>query len=161
MTETAPVLLLDDVFSELDAHARGRAVRNLPAGQTLLTTAGALPDGIDPEHRLLVDGRPHHRGTRVTRRHAPREPVPLRRRARGGRSRARCARPDVVARVVGLWEELVGPAVAAHARVRSVHAGVCTVTVDAPVWATQLRYLEQGLVERARDRARARCRARP
>ena len=38
--------------------------------------------------------------------------------------------PDVVARVVGLWAELVGPAVAAHARVRSVHAGVCTVTVD-------------------------------
>ena len=57
--------------------------------------------------------------------------------------------PDVVARVVALWEELVGPAVAAHARVASVHAGVCTVTVDAPVWATQLRYLEQGLVERA------------
>ena len=41
--------------------------------------------------------------------------------------------PDVVARVVALWDELVGPAVAAHARVRSVHAGVCTVTVDVSV----------------------------
>ena len=32
---------------------------------------------------------------------------------------------------------------------RSVRDGVCTVTVDAPVWATQLRYLEQGVIERA------------
>jgi predicted nucleic acid-binding Zn ribbon protein len=57
--------------------------------------------------------------------------------------------PDVVARVVALWEDIVGPAVAAHARVRSVRAGVCTVHVDAPVWATQLRYLEQDLITRA------------
>jgi predicted nucleic acid-binding Zn ribbon protein len=56
--------------------------------------------------------------------------------------------PDVLTRVVGLWEEVVGPAVAAHARVRSVHAGVCTVSVDDSVWATQLRYLEPALVDR-------------
>ena len=28
------------------------------------------------------------------------------------------------------------------------HDGVCTVAVDGPAWATQLRYLEQGVVER-------------
>jgi len=56
VTETAPVLLLDDVFSELDGARAAALVRNLPAGQTLLTTAGALPEGIHPEHRLLVDG---------------------------------------------------------------------------------------------------------
>ena len=38
----APVLLLDDVFSELDAQRAAALVRNLPPGQTLLTTAGAL-----------------------------------------------------------------------------------------------------------------------
>jgi predicted nucleic acid-binding Zn ribbon protein len=57
--------------------------------------------------------------------------------------------PDVLARVVTLWREVVGSVVAEHARVRSVRDGVCTVTVDAPVWATQLRYLEQGVIERA------------
>jgi DNA replication and repair protein RecF len=54
VTETAPVLLLDDVFSELDAHRASALVRNLPVGQTLLTTAGVLPEGIHPEHRLSV-----------------------------------------------------------------------------------------------------------
>ena len=43
----APILLLDDVFSELDP-ARSRAlVAQLPPGQTLLTTASPLPPGIE------------------------------------------------------------------------------------------------------------------
>jgi len=42
----SPLLLLDDVFSELDP-ARSRAlVRELPAGQSLLSTASPLPDGM-------------------------------------------------------------------------------------------------------------------
>ncbi len=55
---TEPVLLLDDVFSELDP-ARGDAlVAELPNGQTLITTASAVPGAIDPERRLRVrDGR--------------------------------------------------------------------------------------------------------
>ena len=85
----------------------------------------------------------------MTRPRRDREPVPLRDALEAVGRDLGVPEPDVVARVVALWEELVGPAVAAHARVRSVHAGVCTVTVDAAVWATQLRYLEQGLVERA------------
>ena len=85
----------------------------------------------------------------MTRPRRNREPVPLRDALAAVGRDLGVPEPDVVARVVALWEELVGPAVAAHARVRSVHAGVCTVTVDAAVWATQLRYLEQGLVERA------------
>ena len=41
-----PTLLLDDVFSELDP-ARSRAlVAELPAGQSILTTAAPLPEGI-------------------------------------------------------------------------------------------------------------------
>ena len=48
------MLLLDDVFSELDARRADALVRNLPAGQTLLTTAGALPPGVAPERRLRV-----------------------------------------------------------------------------------------------------------
>lgn len=46
-TTSPPVLLLDDVFSELDT-ARSRAlVRSLPTGQALLTTAVPLPGGVE------------------------------------------------------------------------------------------------------------------
>ena len=52
-----PVLLLDDVFSELDLARSAALVRSLPGGQALLTTAGALPAGIEPERVLrVVDG---------------------------------------------------------------------------------------------------------
>jgi len=53
-----PVLLLDDVFSELDPVRAGALVEHLPPGQTLLTTASSLPAGIRAELRLRVaDGR--------------------------------------------------------------------------------------------------------
>ncbi len=45
-TGLTPTLLLDDVFSELDP-ARSRAlVAELPPGQSVLTTAAPLPEGI-------------------------------------------------------------------------------------------------------------------
>jgi len=55
LTGSAPVLLLDDVFSELDASRAGALVAHLPAGQTLLTTAGGEPPGIHPERRLRIE----------------------------------------------------------------------------------------------------------
>jgi DNA replication and repair protein RecF len=51
-----PVLLLDDVFSELDPHRSQALVACLPATQTLVTTAGAVPEGIAPEVRVAVEG---------------------------------------------------------------------------------------------------------
>jgi DNA replication and repair protein RecF len=46
-TAVTPTLLLDDVFSELDP-ARSRAlVAELPPGQSILTTAAPLPEGIE------------------------------------------------------------------------------------------------------------------
>ncbi|HEV7525539.1 MAG TPA: DNA replication/repair protein RecF [Acidimicrobiia bacterium] len=50
----APVLLLDDVFSELDAQRAAALVHNLPPGQTLLTTAGALPPDVVAERSLVM-----------------------------------------------------------------------------------------------------------
>jgi predicted nucleic acid-binding Zn ribbon protein len=35
---------------------------------------------------------------------------------------------------------VLGPSVAAHARVRGVRRGVCTIEVDGPAWATPVRY---------------------
>lgn len=43
------LLLLDDVFSELDSARTHALVTQLPASQTLITTAGVLPVGIHPE----------------------------------------------------------------------------------------------------------------
>lgn len=43
-----PLLLLDDVFSELDPHRSDRLLNLLPTGQTLVTTASSLPAGMSP-----------------------------------------------------------------------------------------------------------------
>lgn len=54
-TALIPTLLLDDVFSELDP-ARSRAlVMELPAGQSILTTAAPLPEGIVVARLLPVE----------------------------------------------------------------------------------------------------------
>lgn len=53
----APVLLLDDVFSELDADRSEALLAHLPAGQAVLTTAGSLPAGAAPALSVrVVDG---------------------------------------------------------------------------------------------------------
>lgn len=56
--EDPPVLLLDDVFSELDPARSAALLAHLPAGQIVLTAAGPLPAGVEPQRRLCVhDGR--------------------------------------------------------------------------------------------------------
>ena len=58
-TGTSPVLLLDDVFSELDHARAGALVAHLldGAGQVIVTTAGDLPPGAEPDAVLrVVDG---------------------------------------------------------------------------------------------------------
>lgn len=44
----SPLLLLDDVFSELDRFRTAALFEALPPGQAVLTTAVALPEGADP-----------------------------------------------------------------------------------------------------------------
>ncbi|MGH9281344.1 MAG: DNA replication/repair protein RecF, partial [Acidimicrobiales bacterium] len=54
----APVLLLDDVFSELDPSRSAALLAHLPDGQALLTTAGTVPAGASPARMVHVhDGR--------------------------------------------------------------------------------------------------------
>jgi predicted nucleic acid-binding Zn ribbon protein len=47
------------------------------------------------------------------------------------------------------WDDVVGTEVAAHARLDAVRDGNAIITVDGPIWATQLRYLETEIVTRA------------
>jgi DNA replication and repair protein RecF len=50
-----PVLLLDDVFSELDPSRSRALVEYLPRGQAVLTTAAGLPPETRPELVLHVE----------------------------------------------------------------------------------------------------------
>jgi predicted nucleic acid-binding Zn ribbon protein len=60
--------------------------------------------------------------------------------------------PDAFATIAEAWPEIVGAALVAHSQVRSIRDGVCTIAVDGPGWATQLRYAERQVVERAQER---------
>lgn len=55
-TGTAPVLLLDDAFSELDDATAAALLEELPGGQAILTTAGPIPRGARPEAVVTVRG---------------------------------------------------------------------------------------------------------
>jgi DNA replication and repair protein RecF len=55
-TGSPPILLLDDVFSELDPDRSAALLAHLPAGQTLLSSAAGLPPGAEPEAVLKVEG---------------------------------------------------------------------------------------------------------
>jgi len=59
------------------------------------------------------------------------------------------AEPRSFTRLVDSWNDVVGDAIAQHSRPRGVRNGVLEVAVDAPAWATPLRYLEADLVDRA------------
>ncbi|CAB4884349.1 unannotated protein [freshwater metagenome] len=51
---TPPILVLDDVLSELDASRATALLANLPAGQVLITTASALPPDAHPDRVLRI-----------------------------------------------------------------------------------------------------------
>lgn len=57
-TGVAPLLLLDDVFSELDPDRSRALVHSLPQGQALVTTAVPLPVGVVVAKVVPVDSRP-------------------------------------------------------------------------------------------------------
>ena len=48
----------------------------------------------------------------------------------------------------GRWEEIVGEAIAAHARPTGLRDGRLVVTVDSTAWAAQLRYMGDELARR-------------
>ena len=52
--ESVPVLVLDDVLSELDPTRCTALLRHLPPGQVVLTTAGVLPDAAHPDSIVRI-----------------------------------------------------------------------------------------------------------
>ncbi len=50
------------------------------------------------------------------------------------------------------WEEIVGPSLARHTRPLRLESAVLVVAVDQPPWATQVRALAPGILDRLRER---------
>ncbi|MEO7399026.1 MAG: DUF721 domain-containing protein [Ilumatobacteraceae bacterium] len=78
------------------------------------------------------------------------DPVPLQqsldgviRSLRGGAGDARS-----MGSLFSRWADAVGEVVADHARPISLDGGRLLVEVDEPAWATQLRFLEQDVIDR-------------
>ncbi len=56
-TGSTPVLVLDDVLSELDAHRATALLGSLPTGQIVITTAGLIPPAASPDRIIrIADG---------------------------------------------------------------------------------------------------------
>ena len=55
--------------------------------------------------------------------------------------------------VIAGWDELVGRPLSLHVRPVGLRAGELMLDVDAPGWATQVRYLEGDLMDRCNQAA--------
>jgi DNA replication and repair protein RecF len=53
-TGSTPVLILDDVLSELDAGRGSALLGHLPAGQIVITTAGSIPPAAAPQRVVRI-----------------------------------------------------------------------------------------------------------
>jgi predicted nucleic acid-binding Zn ribbon protein len=58
-------------------------------------------------------------------------------------------RSDALRALTNRWADVVGRDVAAHARLDALRDGMAAIVVDSPLWASQLRYLERDIVDRA------------
>jgi len=58
---------------------------------------------------------------------------------------------DALRSLTERWGEVVGADLALHARLAGLREGTATIVVDSSLWASQLRYLEADIVERAAD----------
>ncbi|MEK7411443.1 MAG: DNA replication/repair protein RecF [Actinomycetota bacterium] len=54
--QSSPILILDDVLSELDPQRSAALLRHFPIGQVLITTAGLLPDIAHIKRVICISG---------------------------------------------------------------------------------------------------------
>jgi len=55
VADSSPVLVLDDVLSELDPMRCAALLQHLPPGQVVLTTAGVLPEAAHPDAVIRIE----------------------------------------------------------------------------------------------------------
>ena len=163
--DTPPLLLLDDVLSELDDDRAAGLLAHLPPGQTLITTATGPPRRHRPRpgpprrggaitvEPAVVAGRDAARRTgcgavgAASDPHGPPGPRGWARRSTASwpaSGRPPASSLEVVERA---WPDLVGPAAAEALRPVAIRDGRLVVTAVDPVWSGQARWLEGAVVE--------------
>jgi predicted nucleic acid-binding Zn ribbon protein len=63
--------------------------------------------------------------------------------------------PDALSRIIAVWDDVVGDAVARHTQPQRLKDRVLTVEADGGEWVTQLRYLESAMVTAITERVGA------
>ncbi len=176
-TGTPPVLLLDDVFSELDPDRSAALLAHLPPGQTLLTTAvgpapgrparpGAAPrgrrdPGVEPARHPVVPSAVAAAWLTVAMAWRPlpgASPPPVRLGDTIDRVLGRLGTPPRagVEVVFERWSEVVGEAMAARTRPVAIDGETLVVACDDPALTTHVRFLETA-ARRPPRRARRRA----
>ncbi len=146
-----PLMLLDDVSSELDSEHRNLLVEHLAegGGQALVTATepDQVPRRADRHEVAVRDGRP------LT--SAPEQAGGVSRQARP-RALADAVRvvrdaaepPTLLAAVQSAWRPAVGERIACEARPVRERDGIVTVSCCAATWAQELDLLQGELLER-------------
>ena len=164
----APLLLLDDVMSELDATRRGRLVELLRKdGQAVITTTelAHVPGGeeADVARIAITPGNVLQEAASTVAQEAPAVEAGrrrMKRRTARGRSPSRSTRwrttlepPTLLAAVQRAWPEAAG-AFANVSEPVSERDGVLIVACDSAVWANELDLMSEVVVGRAQRGAR-------
>jgi predicted nucleic acid-binding Zn ribbon protein len=77
------------------------------------------------------------------------DPTPLAKPLARVRAELGLPEPDAVDRLRAAWPEVVGADLATHTRIRTLREGTLTIAVDAPAWATPMRYQRADIATRA------------
>ena len=80
-----------------------------------------------------------------------RDPIPIADALAAVRAEFGLPDTDAFRALVDGWSEVVGQDVAAHAQLETLRDGTVSIVADSPLWASQLRYLETTIRERAND----------
>jgi predicted nucleic acid-binding Zn ribbon protein len=80
-----------------------------------------------------------------------RDPIPIADALAAVRAELGLPDTDAFLTLVEAWSDVVGADVAAHAHLDSLHDGTVSVVADSTLWASQLRYLETTIRDRAND----------
>ena len=83
----------------------------------------------------------------------PDDPLPLRALLGDAGAQVGLSAPVETGRVWSRWSDIVGPAVAAHARPTSLREGVLRIKTDSPSWATEVAYLADEIKKRSNEAA--------
>lgn len=75
-----------------------------------------------------------------------RDPLPLDHAIRDYLDLHDLAAAGVLSRILAVWDDAVGPEMAAHARPVGLHGEELVITVDHATWATELSFLQESLL---------------